>query len=176
MIGAGENRRCSAFLAGVSIGQSLRTWCRSAVARAALWRWTSADTANRRQPTEILVRRLSSMTRRQSSKAAGPIGSFPSRSHIRAGLPLRLRRRLGERIQAIVLVDWLVLDPPPPFIGALAGCRDLAAKAQPGSSRPLKCAAAEPESLVRQAKLGAFRRVRIPAREGLTTHLYRVLQ
>ena len=29
---------------------------------------------------------------------------------------------------------------------------------------------------VRQAKLGAFRRVRVPAREGLTTHLYRVLQ
>ncbi len=31
-------------------------------------------------------------------------------------------------------------------------------------------------SLVRQAKLGAFSRVRVPAREGLTTHLYRVLQ
>jgi hypothetical protein len=32
------------------------------------------------------------------------------------------------------------------------------------------------KSLVRQAKLGAFSRVRVPAREGLTTHLYRVLQ
>ena len=29
---------------------------------------------------------------------------------------------------------------------------------------------------VRQAKLGAFGGVRVPAREGLTTHLYRVLQ
>jgi WD40 repeat protein len=36
--------------------------------------------------------------------------------------------------------------------------------------------AAEAGSLVRQAKLGAFCRVRVPAREGLTTHLYRVLQ
>jgi hypothetical protein len=36
--------------------------------------------------------------------------------------------------------------------------------------------AADAHSLVRQAKLGAFSRVRVPAREGLTTHLYRVLQ
>ena len=37
---------------------------------------------------------------------------------------IELRRRLRERIQAIVLVDWLVLDPPPPFIGALAALQD----------------------------------------------------
>ncbi len=37
---------------------------------------------------------------------------------------IELRRRLGERIQAIVLVDWLVLDPPPPFIEALAALQD----------------------------------------------------
>src|SRR5437899_625195 len=37
---------------------------------------------------------------------------------------IELRRRLGERIPAIVLVDWLVLDPPPPFLGALACLQD----------------------------------------------------
>ncbi|MGH7961428.1 MAG: alpha/beta fold hydrolase [Candidatus Binatia bacterium] len=37
---------------------------------------------------------------------------------------IELRRRFRERIQAIVLVDWLVLDPPPPFIGALAALQD----------------------------------------------------
>ncbi len=33
---------------------------------------------------------------------------------------IELRRRLGERVPAIVFLDWLVLDPPPPFIEALA--------------------------------------------------------
>lgn len=37
---------------------------------------------------------------------------------------IELRRRLRERVQAIVLVDWLVLDPPPPFIAALAALQD----------------------------------------------------
>lgn len=37
---------------------------------------------------------------------------------------IELRRRLGDRIPAIVLVDWLVLDPPPPFLGALAALQD----------------------------------------------------
>lgn len=31
-----------------------------------------------------------------------------------------VRRRLPERIPALILVDWLVLDPPPPFVDALA--------------------------------------------------------
>ncbi|AXQ28551.1 alpha/beta hydrolase [Solimonas sp. K1W22B-7] len=37
---------------------------------------------------------------------------------------IELRRRLGGRIPAIVLLDWLVLDPPPPFLGALAALQD----------------------------------------------------
>jgi pimeloyl-ACP methyl ester carboxylesterase len=37
---------------------------------------------------------------------------------------IELRRRLGDRVPAIVLVDWLVLDPPPPFLGALVSLRD----------------------------------------------------
>jgi pimeloyl-ACP methyl ester carboxylesterase len=34
---------------------------------------------------------------------------------------LELRRRLGARIAKIVLVDWLVLDPPAPLLAALQG-------------------------------------------------------
>jgi pimeloyl-ACP methyl ester carboxylesterase len=34
---------------------------------------------------------------------------------------LELRRRLGERIAKLVLLDWIILDPPPPFLGALQG-------------------------------------------------------
>ncbi|WP_375769402.1 alpha/beta hydrolase [Archangium gephyra] len=32
---------------------------------------------------------------------------------------LELRRQLGPRIPAVVLLDWLVLEPPPPFLQAL---------------------------------------------------------
>jgi pimeloyl-ACP methyl ester carboxylesterase len=34
---------------------------------------------------------------------------------------LELRRRLGERVPGLVLLDWIVLEPPPPFLGALQG-------------------------------------------------------
>lgn len=34
---------------------------------------------------------------------------------------IELRRRLMERIPKLVLLDWIVLDPPPPFLGALQG-------------------------------------------------------
>lgn len=37
---------------------------------------------------------------------------------------LELRRRLGARIAKIVLVDWLVLDPPAPLLAALHGLQD----------------------------------------------------
>lgn len=32
---------------------------------------------------------------------------------------IELRRRLGERVAKLVVLDWIVLDPPPPFVGAL---------------------------------------------------------
>lgn len=38
---------------------------------------------------------------------------------------LELRRRLGERVPAIVLVDWLVLEPPSAFVGALGALQDV---------------------------------------------------
>ncbi|MCX5042833.1 alpha/beta hydrolase [Aldersonia sp. NBC_00410] len=43
-----------------------------------------------------------------------------------AGWPaIELRRRLGpDRVQAIVLLDWMVLGPPPGFVDALAGLQN----------------------------------------------------
>lgn len=37
---------------------------------------------------------------------------------------LELRRKLADRVPALVLVDWMVLGPPPGFDGALAGLQD----------------------------------------------------
>jgi pimeloyl-ACP methyl ester carboxylesterase len=34
---------------------------------------------------------------------------------------IELRRRLGERVPGIVLLDWLVLEPPPQFLDVLRG-------------------------------------------------------
>jgi pimeloyl-ACP methyl ester carboxylesterase len=34
---------------------------------------------------------------------------------------LELRRRLGERIPKLVLLDWIIMEPPPPFLEALKG-------------------------------------------------------
>lgn len=39
-------------------------------------------------------------------------------------IAIGLRRRLGGRVPAIVLVDWLVLEPPPPFIEGLRALED----------------------------------------------------
>lgn len=44
---------------------------------------------------------------------------------------IELRRRLGPaRVPAIVLVDWMVLGPPPGFLDALAGLQDPAGWAE----------------------------------------------
>lgn len=37
---------------------------------------------------------------------------------------IELRRRLGDRIAKLVLVDWIVTDPPPPFLDALSAMQD----------------------------------------------------
>jgi len=37
---------------------------------------------------------------------------------------MELRRRLGDRVPAIVLIDWLILDAPPPFLDALGALQD----------------------------------------------------
>lgn len=43
---------------------------------------------------------------------------------------IELRRRLGDRIPKLVLVDWIVTDPPPPFLGALSEMQDPAKSLQ----------------------------------------------
>jgi pimeloyl-ACP methyl ester carboxylesterase len=37
---------------------------------------------------------------------------------------LELQRRLGEQVRAWVALSWLVLDPPPPFLGVLEALQD----------------------------------------------------
>lgn len=37
---------------------------------------------------------------------------------------IELRRRLGHRIPKLVLLDWIVLEAPPPFLGALQSLQD----------------------------------------------------
>lgn len=37
---------------------------------------------------------------------------------------VELRRRLGGRVPKLVLLDWIVLDPPPPFLAALEALQD----------------------------------------------------
>lgn len=37
---------------------------------------------------------------------------------------IEVRRRLGERIPKLVLLEWIVLDPPAPFLPALHGLQD----------------------------------------------------
>lgn len=39
-------------------------------------------------------------------------------------IAIELRRRLSTRIPAIVLLDWIVLDPPQPFLAALHALQD----------------------------------------------------
>ena len=38
---------------------------------------------------------------------------------------IELRRRLQARVPKLVLVDWIVGEPPPPFLGALAAMRSV---------------------------------------------------
>jgi pimeloyl-ACP methyl ester carboxylesterase len=35
-------------------------------------------------------------------------------------IAIELRKRLGDRLPGMVLLDWIILDAPPPFLGALA--------------------------------------------------------
>lgn len=46
-------------------------------------------------------------------------------AHSHAGwAAIELRRCLGGRVAGLVLLDWIVLPPPPPFEAALAGLQD----------------------------------------------------
>lgn len=39
-------------------------------------------------------------------------------------LALELRQRLGDRIPKLILLDWIILDPPAPFLSALAALQE----------------------------------------------------
>lgn len=46
-------------------------------------------------------------------------------SQAHGGWPaIRLRRRLGDRVTKIVLLSWMVLDPPPPFLTVFGMLQD----------------------------------------------------
>lgn len=54
-------------------------------------------------------------------KASGAQRVIPVALSHAGWFALELRRRLGERIAGLVLLDWIVLEPPPPFLDALKG-------------------------------------------------------
>lgn len=58
-------------------------------------------------------------------EASGVSQVVPVASSHAGWVAIELRRRLGERVPALVLLDWLVMEPPPAFFGALAGLRDV---------------------------------------------------
>ena len=56
--------------------------------------------------------------------ASGALRVVPVAQAHAGWVAVELRRRLGERIPMLVLTSWLVLDPPPPFVAALATAQD----------------------------------------------------
>jgi pimeloyl-ACP methyl ester carboxylesterase len=56
--------------------------------------------------------------------AAGVRNVIPVGQAHGAWVALDLRRRLGERVPAMIAMSWLVLDPPPPFRGVLDALQD----------------------------------------------------
>lgn len=57
-------------------------------------------------------------------EASGAKSIVPVATAHAGWVAIELRRRLGARIPRIVLVDWIVTDPPAPFLAALAAMRD----------------------------------------------------
>jgi pimeloyl-ACP methyl ester carboxylesterase len=45
-------------------------------------------------------------------------------------IAIELRQRLGARIPKLVLLDWIILDAPPPFLDALQALQELATRRQ----------------------------------------------
>jgi pimeloyl-ACP methyl ester carboxylesterase len=57
-------------------------------------------------------------------EASGAETAIPIAQAHGAWVAVELRRRLGGRVPAVVATSWLVLDPPPPFLGALEALQD----------------------------------------------------
>ncbi len=56
--------------------------------------------------------------------ASGAHSIIPVAASHAGWVAIELRRRLAARVPKLVLVDWIVTDPPPPFLGALAAMQD----------------------------------------------------
>ena len=54
-------------------------------------------------------------------EASGAMAVVPVALAHSGWVALELRRRLGRRIPKLVLLDWIVTEPPPPFLDALRG-------------------------------------------------------
>jgi pimeloyl-ACP methyl ester carboxylesterase len=68
---------------------------------------------------EALVEDALSVIEASGAKQVAPVAL----SH--AGwIAIELRRRLGARVPKLVLLDWIILDAPPPFLGALRSLQD----------------------------------------------------
>lgn len=57
-------------------------------------------------------------------EASGATSVVPVATAHAGWVAIELRRRLGERVTGIVLVDWIVTEAPPPFLAGLAAMRD----------------------------------------------------
>ena len=56
---------------------------------------------------------------------ASQVGEVVPVSMSHAGwVAIELRRRLGPRVPKLVLLDWIILEAPPPFLGALKSLQD----------------------------------------------------
>jgi pimeloyl-ACP methyl ester carboxylesterase len=57
-------------------------------------------------------------------EASGTADAVPVALSHAGWMALELRRRLGPRIPKLVLLDWIVLEAPPPFLEALQSLQD----------------------------------------------------
>src|SRR5262249_29761058 len=57
-------------------------------------------------------------------EASGARSVVPVATAHAGWVAVELHRRLGERVPRLVLVDWIVTEPPAPFVAALAAMRD----------------------------------------------------
>jgi pimeloyl-ACP methyl ester carboxylesterase len=57
-------------------------------------------------------------------EAAGASRVVPVAMAHAGWVAIDLRRQLGERVRQLILLSWIVLDPPPPFIAALQALQD----------------------------------------------------
>lgn len=57
-------------------------------------------------------------------EASGATTIVPVATSHAGWVAIELRRRLGEQVPALVLIDWIVTEAPPPFLAALAELRN----------------------------------------------------